>query len=118
MNKQKTKLKKPTNSDGNCFQYAILVALNHNTIEKHPERIAKIRPFIGQYKSKERNFSSEKKGSKKFETNNKTVTLVLFSPSNREEMKQAHISKCKSKRENNVMLLIITDGEKSFYLGK
>ena len=47
---------------------------------------------------------------------NKTIALnVLFSPNNREEIKQAYISKHNSKREKQV-ILIITDGKKWHYL--
>ena len=47
----------PKNHDGKCFQYAITVALNYQTIKKGPQRISKIKPFIYQYNWKERNFS-------------------------------------------------------------
>ena len=36
----------PKNSDNNCFQYAITIALNHQSIKKDPQRISKIKPFI------------------------------------------------------------------------
>ena len=39
----------PKNNDGKCFQYAIWVALNHQSIEYNPERITKIKPVIDQY---------------------------------------------------------------------
>ena len=32
--------------DSNCFQYAIIAALNHQNIDHHPERISKLKPFI------------------------------------------------------------------------
>ena len=35
--------------DNKCFQYAITVALNHNEISSHPERISKIRSHINKY---------------------------------------------------------------------
>ena len=38
----------PKNKD-KCFQYSITVALNHQNIENHPERISNIKPFIDQY---------------------------------------------------------------------
>ena len=40
----------PKNKDNKCFQYSITVALNHQNIESHPERISNIKPFINQYK--------------------------------------------------------------------
>ena len=39
----------PKNKDNKCFQYSITVALNHQNIENHPERISNIKPFINQY---------------------------------------------------------------------
>ena len=39
--------------DGRCFQYAVTVALNHEQIKDHPERISRIKPFIDQYDWKE-----------------------------------------------------------------
>ena len=35
----------PKNSDNNCFQYALTVALNYESIKKDPQRISKIKPF-------------------------------------------------------------------------
>ena len=34
------------NNDEKCFQYAVAVALNHEQIKHHPERISNITPFI------------------------------------------------------------------------
>ena len=39
----------PKNNDHKCFQYAATLALNFDNINNHPEKIAKIRPFIDQY---------------------------------------------------------------------
>ena len=39
----------PKNEDNKCFKYSITVALNHQNIENHPERISNIMPFINQY---------------------------------------------------------------------
>ena len=39
----------PKNKDNKCFQYSITVALNHQNIENHPERISNIKPFIDKY---------------------------------------------------------------------
>ena len=35
----------PQNKDNECFKYAVAVALNHEKIEKDPQRISKIKPF-------------------------------------------------------------------------
>ena len=39
----------PKHEDNKCFQDSITVALNHQSIESHPERISNIKPFIDQY---------------------------------------------------------------------
>ena len=36
----------PKNNDHKCFQYAVTLALNLDNINKHPQRISKIKPFI------------------------------------------------------------------------
>ena len=50
----------PKNNDNKCFQYAVVVALNHEQINSHPERIFKIKPFIDQYNWEEIRFPSYK----------------------------------------------------------
>ena len=37
------------NNDNKCFQYAATLALNINSINKHHQRISKIKPFIDNY---------------------------------------------------------------------
>ena len=51
--------------DDRCFKYAVTVALNYEQIGYHPERISKIKPFIGKYDCKEIDFSSQGKDWKK-----------------------------------------------------
>ena len=57
----------PKNKDNKCFQYSITVALNHQNIENHPERISNIEPFINQYNWEGIEFPAEIKDWKKFE---------------------------------------------------
>ena len=59
--KNKKILINPKNHDDKCFQYAVAVALNHQQIKSHPERISSIKPFVDQYNWKEINFPSNKK---------------------------------------------------------
>ena len=61
----------PKNENDNCFQYAITVALNHQNIENHSEKISNIEPFINLYNWEDINFPSQQKDWKKFEQNNK-----------------------------------------------
>ena len=107
----------PENNDDNCFQYALTVALNDQNIGKNPQRISKIKPFINQYNWKEIDFPSHPKDLKKFEQNIKTIALnILFVPYITKKIRLAHKSKHNFKRENQVILLMITDGKKWHYL--
>ena len=58
----------PNNNDNKCFQYALTVALNHEQIKDHPERISKIKPFIDQHNWKKIDFPLKSKDWKKFES--------------------------------------------------
>ena len=54
---------------------------------------------------------------KKFESNNKSDALnILYVPHNTKKIRHAYKSKYNLKRENQVILLMITDGEKWHYL--
>lgn len=49
------KIKKTINSkndDGNCFQYAITLALYHEQFKRDPQRMTAVRSFISQYEWK------------------------------------------------------------------
>ena len=82
-----------------------------------PQKLLKIKPFINQYNWKEIDFPSERRGWKKFELNNKSISLnILFVPYNTENIRLAYKSKYKFKRENQVILLMITDNKKWHYL--
>ena len=103
----------PKYKDDKCFQYALTVALNYEQIKDHPERISNIKTFIDQYNWKEIDFPSHGKDWKKFESNNKSIALnILYVPHNSEKIGHAYKSKCNLARENQVILLMITDGEK------
>ena len=39
----------PKSNDDECFQYAVIVALNYLNIKHNPERISKIKPFFNHY---------------------------------------------------------------------
>ena len=98
------------NNDDKCFQYALTVALNYQSIKKDPQRVSKIKSLIDQYNWKERNFPSHKKDWKKFESNNKSIALnILYVPYNTEKIRHAY------KSRNQVIILMITDGKKLHY---
>ena len=46
--KNKKEIINPKNNGDNYFQYAITVALNHQNINNHPERVTNIKPFINK----------------------------------------------------------------------
>ena len=95
INKNKKAAINPINKkDNKCFQYAATIALNHEQIEKHPEAIAKIKPFINKYIWEKINFPSEKDDWEKIEKNNITIDLnVLYA---KKEIKYpAYVSKWK-----------------------
>ena len=37
------------NNDNKCFQYAITIVLNYDKIEKHHQRVNKVKPFVNKY---------------------------------------------------------------------
>ena len=107
----------PKNKDNKCFQYSITVALNHQNIENHPERISNIKPFIDQYNWEDIDFPAGIKDWKKFERNNKTIALnILYVPHNTKTINFAYKLKYNRKRENQVVLLMITNGKNDIVL--
>ena len=57
----------PKNNDDKCFQYAVTLALNLDNINKHLQRISKIKPFIDQYNWKDIDFLPTNKDWRKLE---------------------------------------------------
>ena len=83
----------PGNNDHKCFQYAVTLALNLNRINKHPQRISKIKPFIDQYIWKDIDFPGTSKDWKKFELNNEIALNILYVPHNTRKIHVAYKSK-------------------------
>ena len=107
----------PKNNDYKCFQYAVTVALKHDKINKEPQRVPKIKPFIDQYNWNDIDFPSTSKHWKKFELNNESIALnILYVPHKTTKISLAYKSKHNLTREKQVILLMITDGEKWHYL--
>ena len=105
----------PKNNDDKCFPHAIIAALSHKQIKSHPERISNLKPFIDQCNWKRIDFPS--KDWKKFELNNKSVALnISFVPYNTKQIRLAYKSKYNLKCKNQVISLMITDGNKWHYL--
>ena len=105
------------NSDNMCFKYAATLALNLNKINKHPQRISRIKPFIDNYNWNSINFPSTGKDWNIFEVNNKNVALnILYIPYNTKKIEIGYKSKYNLVRNNQIILLMITDGEKWHYI--
>ena len=106
----------PKNNDYKCFQCAVTVALNHDKINKHPQRVSKIKPFIDQYNWNDIDFPSTSKDWKKIELNNESIALnILYVPHKTGKIHLAYKSKHNLTRENQVVLLMINNGEKWHY---
>ena len=101
----------PKNKDNKCFQYSIAVALNHQEIGNHPERISNIKPFIDKYNWKGIDFPAGVKDWEKFEKNNKEVALnILYVPHNTKEIRLTYKSKYNRKHKDQVVLLMTATG--------
>ena len=107
----------PQNTEDNKhFQYAITAALNYQNITNNCQRISKLKPFINNYNWKDIEFPSHSKDWRKFECNNKAIALnIPHVPYKAEEIKQAYISKHNDKCNNQVNLLMITDGTTNWH---
>ena len=71
-----------------------------------------MKSFIDQYNWKKIIFPSHKSDRNEFEKNNESIALnALFVPYNTEQIKSAYVSKYNSKRENQVILLMIIDNK-------
>ena len=114
--KDKRSIINPKNNDYKCFQYAITVALNRDKINRDPQRISKIKPFIEQYNWNGIEFQATSKDWKIFEQNNESIALnVLYVPNGTKKISLAYKSKRYLNREEQVILLIISNGEKWHY---
>ena len=72
---KKTTINPQNKKDDKCFQYALTVALNHEKIKDHPERISKVKPLIDQYNWNEIDFPSTVKIGKNL---NQTIHQLLL----------------------------------------
>ena len=102
----------PKNNDHKCFQYAVTLALNLDNIDNHPKRISKIKPFIDQYNWKDIDFPSTGKDWRKLELNNDMALNILYVPHYTRKIQVAYKSKQNLTCDKQVILLMITNGEK------
>ena len=98
--------------DNYCFKYAMIIALNHQEINHHLERISKLTPFISKYNWDGIDFPVGEKEWKTFERNNGDIALnILSAPYNKKEIVTQYKSKYNFKRKNQVVLLMIKDNK-------
>ena len=92
-------------------------SINIDSIDKHHQRISKIKPFIKNYKWNDINSLATKKDWNRFEVNNKNIALnILFVPYNTKKIEIAYKSKYNLIRDNQIILLMISNGENWHYL--
>ena len=106
------------NNDYKFFQYATTLALNFDKITSHPERITKkSKSFINKYNWNDINFPPTRKDWNRFEVINKNVALnILYVPFNTKEIEIFYKSKYNLVRHNQIILLMISNGENWHYL--
>ena len=92
------------------------LALNIDKINKDPKRISKIKPFIDQYNWKDIEFPPTSKDWRKFELNNKVALNISYIPHNTKRIQLAYRSRYNLTYQEQVILLMITDGKKWHYL--
>ena len=101
--------------DDKSFQNPLNGVLNYSTIEKHSERISKLKPYINRYNWERIEFPAGPKDRIKFERNNKTIALnILFIRYNTKTIRAAYRSDYNNKRKKQVILLMITNGKKCY----
>ena len=104
------------NNDDKCFQHAITLALNLDKIKKDPQRVSKIKPFIEKYNWEDIDFPSTSKDWKIFECNNEVALNILYLPYNTKKINIAYKSKNNLTQKTQIILLMISDGQKWHYL--
>ena len=102
--------------DSEYFHYANKVTLNHEEIGKHSQRITKIKPVIDQYNSERIHYPSKKK-NKMIRKKLTIAPNVLYAKKKNIYIYPAYVSKHKSYRKKQVILLMIRNGEGSHCIG-
>ena len=107
----------PKNEDNKCFKYSIIVLLRHNKLKSHPERLLFMHHFFScDYNWEGIEFPAGIKVWKRFVKNNETIALnILQVPHDEIKITHAYKSEYNHTRKNQVVLLMITDGEKWHY---
>ncbi|XP_057316784.1 uncharacterized protein LOC130657804 [Hydractinia symbiolongicarpus] len=103
----------PKNEDEECFKWGIIASLYHTEIERDPQRISKLRPYVDLYNWQGIEFPTSIKSIYKFEDNNQGIAVnVLYVTGKRIDiLRQSH----HTDRSKQVNLLLITNDKKTHY---
>ena len=85
-------------------------------LKKKPQRVSKIKPFIEKYNCEDIDFPSTSKDWKKFESNNEVALNILYVLYNTKKINIAYKSKNNLTQERQIILLMISDGQKWHYV--
>ena len=114
MVKDKKSTINPKNNDDKCFQYTVTLALNLDKIKKTHKEYLKLNPLSTLWEDID--FPSTSKDWKKFECNNEVALNILYVPYNTKKVNIAYKSKNNLTQEKQIILLMISDGQKWHYL--
>ena len=105
------------NKDDKCFKYVVTIALNYDEMKEKYGKAYKVNEYSKRHDRTDINYPPHVNDWKTFERNNKFVALnVLYAPEGEMTVRHAYKSKYNLKRENQVILLMINEGEKWHYL--
>ena len=77
--KRKKAVINPQNKDEQCFKWAVIVALHHEEIKHHSERVSLLEPYENQYNRERLEIPVQPNKIDKFEKNNPGIAVnVLF----------------------------------------
>ena len=99
----------PKNSDMECFKWAVIVADRWEEIDKHPERISKLRKFEEEYDWSDVEYPFAIRSIDKFERKNEISVNVLAV-----EDKRIYICRKSTLNYKRVVNLMLINGENSF----
>ena len=75
MRKKGAAINPKNEDDSNCFQCGITIALSHQNIGNHPEKILNIKPFIDQYNWQGINFPVHQNGQEESEKSKNIMAI-------------------------------------------
>lgn len=86
-------------NDDECFKYEIIITLNRNEVQKHPERV--FSNFLEDVYLQGIKFRTDQKDWNKFKQKNKNFVLNLF-PTDKFEVKQKSSNKMNSRDKTSI----------------